>query len=322
MKRFLLLTVTLTVTIVLASCRGAGQYPTKPVAMVVPFPAGGAMDQTARALSESSKSHFKQPFTIQNRAGAAGTVGASEAVSAQPDGYTIAMNAVAVMAVQPHLTDVSYKLPPDDYQPIIKVVDNPILVAVRQDAPWKSAQELLAHAKANPGQIRAAIPGIGTILHINLELLKEQAGVNITHVPTAGGAESMPALLGGHVEAVIAHPAEVVGHVQAGTVRVLGVFQPQRNPLFPEAPTFKELGYDITNAVYYFTMAPKGTSKEIVQSLHDSFKKAIDEESFARFAQEKGFGLDAKGPDALTEQLRKDYAFYGDMVKKLNLKAG
>ena len=320
-RRSLVPFLVLVLAFALVGCRGSGQYPTKPVTMIVPFPAGGAMDQTARALADSSKNHFSQPFTIQNRAGAAGTVGATEAVQARADGYTLAINAVGVMAVQPHLTDVAYKLPPEDYQPILKVVDNPIVLAVRQDAPWRTMQEVLDHAKANPGQLRTASPGIGTILHIDLELLKEQAGVNFTHVPAAGGAETVPGLLGGHVETLVAHPAEVVGHVQAGTIRVLGVFQPQRNPLFPEAPTFRELGYDITHAVYYFMMAPKGTPQDIVQSLHDSLKKAIEEDSFKRFAIEKGFGLDPMGPEALTEQLRKDYAFYGDMAQKLNLKA-
>jgi tripartite-type tricarboxylate transporter receptor subunit TctC len=321
MKLRLLTTVMIGLLLVLhAGCARGAQYPRKAVNMIVPFPAGGAMDQTARALVEASKNHFKQTIAIQNRAGAAGTLGATEVIQAQADGYTIGMSAAAVMAVQPHLTDVPYKLPPDDYLAVIKVVNLPVLLAVRQEAPWRTMQDVMNHARANPGQIRVAGPGIGTILHIDLELLKEQSGANFTFVPMAGGAETVPALLGGHVEAVVAHPSEVIGHVQAGSVRPLAVFQAQRNPLFAEAPTFKELGYDITHGVYYFIIVPKGTPGDVVQILHDAFKTAIDQESFKTFGIEKGYDVEYLGSEALTEQIRKDYAFYEQTIQKLNLK--
>ena len=234
-------------------------YPEKPVTMICVFPAGGAMDMTARALSEAAKKYFPKPMAVVNRPGAAGTIGTAEIIQAKPDGYTIGITAVAVLTVQPHRTRLPFGSP-DDYTPIIKLVNQPVCLTVRQAAPWKTIQEFLSHARANPGKIRVGHPGIGTIPHLDAEQLNIMAQINLTAVPFAGGAESVPAMLGGHIEAVSQHPSEVMAQVKAGKARVLLVFEEKRNPLFPDAPTAKELGYEITMGVYYMLIGPKGLS--------------------------------------------------------------
>lgn len=224
------------------------------------------MDIVSRGLSEAMKPHFPQPLAVVNRAGAAGTIGNAEVVRARPDGYTLGISAVAVLTVQPHRTKLPYQ-GPDTYAPINKLVNLAIVLAVRQDAPWKTAQEFLAAARQAPGKLRVSSPGIGTILHLILEDLKDRARVDVTHVPFRGNGEAIPALLGGHVEASVVHPGEIVPHVQAGKARVLMVFEPVRDPLFPDAPTARELGYDITLGVYYLLIGPKGTPPAVIR--HD-----------------------------------------------------
>ena len=175
----------------------AAAYPEKPVTFFCGFPAGGAMDMTARAITEAAKKYFPKPMAVVNRPGAAGTIGAAEIIQAKPDGYTIGITAVAVLTIQPHRTKLPFGAP-EDYTPIIKLNNLPICFAVRKDAPWKNMKEVIEYARANPGKLRVGHPGLGTILHLDLELLKGMAKVDMTAVPFAGGAESVPALLGGH----------------------------------------------------------------------------------------------------------------------------
>jgi tripartite-type tricarboxylate transporter receptor subunit TctC len=313
--------------IFLAACTAAApspspprpSYPEKPATMIVPFPAGGTVDLVARALVEAVKPYFPQPIAVVNRPGGAGTVGTAELVQARPDGYTIGLVPVGPVAVQPHLSQLPYR-GPDDIRPIVKVVRLPVVLAVRADAPWPTVKELLDFAWANPGRIRVGHGGVGTIPHIDLELLKQQAGVELTHVPFSGAPESNAALLGGHIEAVVPHPDQVVEHVRAGRMRVLAVFEERRNRLFPEAPTFRELGYDITLAPYYFVAGPKNLADEAVGFLHDAFKRAMETDSFRKFVDDNSLVLEYAGPEELKKQLARDYELYGQIVKKVGLK--
>jgi len=293
-------------------------YPEKPVTMICVFPAGGAMDMTARALSEAAKKYFPKPFAVVNRPGAAGTIGTAEAIQAKPDGYTIGITAVAVLTVQPHRTKLPFG-PPEDYTPIIKLVNQPVVLAVKQDSPWKTIQEFLEYGKANPGKLRVGCPGIGTIPMLDAEQLKMMSRVDLTTVPFAGGAESVPAMLGGHIEAVSQHPSEVMAHVKAGKARVLLVFEEKRNVLFPDAPTAKELGYDIIMGVYYLLIGPKGLSPQTVTLIHDAAKKSMEDPIFIKPMETRGFDISYDGPQDLKKRLVRDYegnAKFADLLKE------
>jgi len=294
-------------------------YPEKPVNFICGFPAGGAMDMTARAITEAAKKYFPKPMVVVNRPGAAGTIGAAEIIQAKPDGYTIGISAVAVLTIQPHRTKLPYGSPAD-YTPIIKLVNIPVCLTVRSDAPWKNINEFIDYAKKNPGKLRIGHPGIGTIPHLDVELLKIMAKIDFTVVPFAGGAQSVPALLGGHVDAISQHPGEVLAHVNAGKARVLGVFEEKRNPLFPDAPAFKELGYDITMGVYYLVLGPKGLSPEIVSMLHDALKKAMEDPIFKNAMESQGFVIAYEGPEDIKRRLMRDYEQNAKLVEALDLK--
>jgi tripartite-type tricarboxylate transporter receptor subunit TctC len=297
----------------------AAQYPERPVTLVCPFPAGGAMDATARALAEAMKKTFPRPLVVVNRPGAAGTIGNSELVQARPDGYTLGISAVAVLTVQPQITDLPYK-GPDTYTPIMKLVNLAIVLAVREDAPWKTAQQFLEAAKKTPGKIRVSSPGIGTILHLNLEELKSRAGVDLTHVPFSGNAEAMPALLGGHVEAAMLHPSEVGPLVQGNRARVLMAFEPKRLSMFPDAATARELGHDITMGVYYVLIAPKGVPPAVVDAVHQAGRRAIEDAGFIGRMKVHGFEVDYQGPDAVKQQLTESFGRNAALVQKLGLR--
>lgn len=276
------------------------------------------MDMTARALAEAAKKYFPKPLAVVNRPGAAGTIGTAEVIQAKPDGYTIGITAVAVLTVQPHRTKLPFGSP-EDYAPIIKLVNQPVVLAVKQDAPWKTIQELIQFCKANPGKLRVGCPGIGTIPMLDAEQLKMMSQADLTTVPFAGAAESVPAMLGGHVEAVSQHPGEVIAQVRAGKARVLLVFEEKRNPLFPDAPTAKELGYDITMGVYYLLIGPKGLSPQIVATIHDASKKSLEDPLFRKPLETRGFDISYEGPQDLRRRLVQDYernARFSEMLKE------
>jgi tripartite-type tricarboxylate transporter receptor subunit TctC len=215
------------------------------------------------------------------------------------------------------------KLPygsPADFSAIIRLASNPCLLAVKSNAPWKTIQEFIDYARANPGKIRVGNSGIGTQLHLDAEMLRLMAKIDLVAVPFAGSGESVPAMLGGHVEVSSTHPNNVLGHVQAGKVRVLAVFEEKRNPLFPEAPTFKEIGYEITTAVYYQFIGPKGLPPQIVSTLHDAFKKGMEDPAFVKPMATQGWQIDYEGPQDLMKRLMKDYEMNTKLVDLLNLK--
>lgn len=274
---------------------------------------------TARAITEAAKKYFPKPMVVINRPGAAGTIGAAEIIQAKPDGYTIGISAVAVLTIQPHRTKLPYGSPAD-YTPIIKLVNIPVCLTVRSDAPWKDINEFIDYARKNPGKLRIGHPGIGTIPHLDVELLKIMAKIDFTAVPFAGGAQSVPALLGGHVDAISQHPGEVLAHVNAGKAKVLGVFEEKRNPLFPETPTFKELGYDIVMGVYYLVIGPKGLDPEIVSMLHEALKKAMEDSIFKKPMESQGFQISYEGPEDIKKRLMHDYQQNAKLVELLNLK--
>lgn len=318
---FLVVAVLLTLGVV--ACAPAAPkpaYPEKPVTLIVPFPAGGGVDLTGRALSEAIKPYFAQPLTVVNKPGGGGTVGAAEVVQSKPDGYTIGITGGSLL-IQPHMVaDLPYK-GPADYQPVFKVVGVPAVFAIRTDAPWKTMKEVLDYAKANPGKLRVGTAGRGTALGIPLEDLKDKAKVDLTHVPFEGSAPAVTALLGGHVEAVAVTAAEALAQVKAGKIKVVATLEDKRAPLYPEAPSARELGYEVTPALnIYLVFAPKGTPGPVVQAIHDALKKAVETEALKKFAQDYGYTLEYVSVADFEKELGRKHAFLGDILTKMGLK--
>jgi tripartite-type tricarboxylate transporter receptor subunit TctC len=250
-------------------------FPTKPVTLIVPWPAGGATDRHLRVLADIAGKHLGQQIVIDNKPGASGTLGpATMVATAKPDGYTIAQLPITVFRL-PYMQKISFD-PKKDFSFILNLTGYTFGTAVLATSPWKTWKEFLAYAKANPGKIRYGSPGTGTTLHITMEQIAKQMGIQWTQVPFRGEAEATAALLGEHVEAV-ALGAGLGPLVDAGKVRMLVVWTEKRSPRFPDSPTLVEEGHKIISASPYGLAGPKGMDPKVVQVLHDAFHKAMQD---------------------------------------------
>src|SRR5262245_30607858 len=255
----------------------AQQFPTRPVTLVVPWPAGGGTDIGMRALAQATEKHLGQKIVIDNKPGASGTIGpANMAANAAPDGYTVAQIPITVFR-QPFLQKTAYD-PAKDFTYILQVTGYTFGVVVKADAPWKTFQELLDYAKANPGKINYGAPGAGTSLHITMEQIAKARGITWTHVPFKGNAESMNALLGGHVQ-VVADSTGWGPLVSAGKFRLLVTWGASRTRNWPEVPTLRETGIDMVSNSPFGIAGPRGMDPAVVKVLHDAFKKGMEEPS-------------------------------------------
>jgi tripartite-type tricarboxylate transporter receptor subunit TctC len=251
----------------------AQDYPTRPITLIVPWPAGGSTDTHLRKLSELASRHLGQPIVIENKPGGGGMIGpAGMARNAAPDGYTISQLTVNALR-QPHMQKVDWD-PLKDFTWIIGVSGYTFGMVVKSDSPMKSFEDVVKYAKANPGKFSYSSTGIGTSPHLLIEQVAERAGVQLLHVPFKGNADSTQALMGGHVMA----QSDATGwgkFVDAGTFRLLVTFGEQRTRW--GAPTAKELGYDVVSYSPYGLAGPKGMDPRVVKILHDAFKKAMED---------------------------------------------
>jgi len=266
----------------LAAGHAAAQgYPSRPITLICPWPAGGSTDTHLRKLAELASRHLGQPVIVENKPGAGGMLGpAGMARNAAPDGYTISQLTINVVR-QPHLQKVDWD-PFKDFTYIIGVSGYTFGVVVKSDSSFKTLDDLVAYAKANPGKLSYGSTGIGTSPHLLMEDLASKAGIQLLHVPFKGNADSTQALLGGHV--MVQSDSTGWGKfVDAGTFRLLVTFGEQRTRW--NAPTAKELGYDVVSYSPYGIAGPKGMDPKIVKILHDAFKKAMDEPEHQKILQ-------------------------------------
>ena len=253
----------------------AQEYPTKPITLIVPWPAGGSTDISMRAIADSASKFIGQPIVIDNKAGGGGTVGpATMAAAAKPDGYTIAQLPITVFRL-PLMQEVSWD-PTKDFSYIIHLTGYTFGVTTSAESQFKSWKDVVDFAKQNPGKVTYATPGTGTSLHIGMEQIAALAGIKLTQVPFKGGAETNAAALGQHTML----QADSTGWrplVDAGKLRLLMVWTSVRSPNFPDVPTLKELGYPMVYNSPFGIGGPKGMDPKIVAKIHDAFKKAIED---------------------------------------------
>jgi tripartite-type tricarboxylate transporter receptor subunit TctC len=256
----------------------AQEFPSRPVTLIVPWPAGGTTDVGMRALATATEKYLGQKIVVENRPGAGGVLGPQQvAQNAAPDGYTVVQIPITVFRYPfMHKTTLD---PAKDFTYIIGISGYTFGVVVRSDAPWKTFQEFLAYAKANPGKINYGTPGAGTSLHITMEQIAKKLGTRWTHVPFKGTSETTGALLGGHIDAV-ADASGWAPLVKAGQLRLLVVWNARRTPNFPDVPTLRETGIDMVSNSPFGIAGPKGMDAKTVQILHDAFKKGAEDTSY------------------------------------------
>ena len=300
---------------------GTTNYPNKPVRVVVGFTPGSATDITARIFAQKLNEAWSIPVTVENIAGAGGTVGVDRVAKAAPDGYTLVYAANGAMTIAPSLQSKLAYDPTRDLAPISLVLTMPSIVAVNNDVPVKSLQELIALAKARPGKLSYASPGAGTPQHIAGEQLKILAGVDIIHVPYRGAM--FTDVIGGRVTLTIQNAGSMLPSVREGRLRGLAVTSLERSPNMPELPTVSESGFPGFEVVSWFALlAPAGTPAPIVDKIRQETLKILAQADLrARFAQ---LGLDTVGnsPGELAAIIKTDIAKWAKVIKDAGITAG
>ena len=255
----------------------AQTFPVRPIKLVIAFPAGGPTDITMRQLAENASKILGQPVIIENKPGAGGTLPAQALQTAQPDGYTLAQMPLGVFRL-PYTTKINWD-PVKDINYVINVTGYAFGIVVPADSPFKTWADFVAYAKANPGKLTYGSTGTFTSPHLTTELIAQKAGIQLQHVPYKGSADLMLATVSGQLMAA-ADSTGFAPQVEAGKLRVLNTWGDKRLAKFPDAPTLKELGYDTVQNSPFGIGAPKGTPPEVVQKVHDAFKKAMEEPSY------------------------------------------
>jgi tripartite-type tricarboxylate transporter receptor subunit TctC len=293
-----------------ASALAAAQapaYPNRPVKIIVAFTAGGTTDIMARTLAQRLSERYRQPFVVENRPGAGGNIGTEAAVRAPADGYTLIVNSVGPMAVNPTLYRSLPYDPLADLVPVAQISDVPNVLVVHPSLGVKSVQQLVAHAKANPGKLNYASTGIGTSSHLSGSMLASRAGFEATHVPYKG-AEALKDLLAGRIQFMFATIPSVIAHIKAGNVLALAVSSAARSRSMPDVPTVAESGFPGFEAGSWFGLfAPKGTPASIVAELNRETNAFIAERQVqARMIEE---GADPAGgtPEQFAAFVRREY---------------
>ena len=294
----------------------AAEYPTKPISLVIQYPPGGSTDLTARALAIAAKKYLGQPVVCENKSGGGGTVGVALVAAKPADGYTIGIvTSSPVMAF--HMGKLNFH-PVNDLTHIIRWGNYLFGITVRTDSQWKTMKELIQFVKQNPDKVSYGSPGVGTPPHLAMEELSMAAGLKFIHIPGKGIAENNTALLGSHIEA-ISDSSGWAPYVDAGNFRLLAIWSEQRCTRYPQAPTIKEIGYDVVARSHLGIIGPKGMPKPIVAKLHDAFKKAMDDPEFLSIMKKMDMDGYYLNPEDYEKYIRQEFDRIEKLVKKLGL---
>ena len=257
-------------------------YPSKPIALVVPFPPGGVADIVARPFGEALSRNLATPVVIENKAGAGGGIGMAYAAKAKPDGYTLLL-ALSSISILPEADKVTGRAPMfqlEQLVPVARLTADPTVLAVRAESPWKTLAEFVADAKTRPGAISYGSSGNYGTMHVPMEMFAARAGIKLLHVPFTGAGPAVIALLGGNIDAVASGPSTVIQHVKAGKLRVLASWGDKRLASLPDVPTLIELGYDAVFFQWSGLFAPAGTPEPILARLRDAARVAAADAKF------------------------------------------
>ena len=244
-------------------------YPNKPIKMIAPYPPGGGVDTVARLVAERLSVRIGQTIAVENRPGAGATIGADALAKSPPDGYTLMLGSITDYAIAPHVhKNLGFDMK-RDFIPVVEVAFGTVGLVVYADLPVKNLQELIAFAKANPGQLSYASSGVGGSQHLNAEMFKQMAGVDLMHVPYKGTTQFLPDLMSGRVQMSVDSMPAHLPHIKSGKVRALAVATRTRVPMLPDVPTMAEAGLPgYETATNYTVFVPTGTPADIVALLN------------------------------------------------------
>jgi len=300
----------------LATLAQAQPWPSKPVTLLVPFPAGGSSDAIARAVGPRLQEKLGGSFIVDNKGGAGGTVGSALVKRAAPDGYTLLVSSLGPFVIGPHLMkNVGYD-PLKDFDYITVAVQAPNVLAVPASSPHKSLAEVVAFMKANPDKMSFASSGNGSSDHLTAELFWQQTGTMGLHIPYKGGAPALSDLLGGQVDATFMNINTGLSNIKAGKLKALAVTGSKRSPQLPEVPTLEELGIKgVTVYSWQAVAAPKGLPADIKGKLHGALVAALNEPQVKAKLLELGFEIVANTPEQFSAYQASEFARWKKVIE-------
>jgi tripartite-type tricarboxylate transporter receptor subunit TctC len=306
----------LALALLVAAAAPAAAFPDKPLELTVLFGAGSAADLLARKLAELASKDLGQPVAVVNRTGAGGAIGYTHVRGQSPDGHTLVWNSNSVSTAY-HAGNMKFDY--TAFAGVAALTSEPVSLAVKVDAPWKDVRELLAHAKANPGQVRVGNSGRGSFTHLMAVALENRAGVKLTHVPF-GRELAVTTVLGDKIEASVQLPAEIMTQVTGRQVRVLAITGDKRLASLPDVPTLKESGVDLTMALWRGIAAPKGTPEPVITRLERAFTQAAQSAEFRDFATRMGAVVDVRGAKDFDAFMARDDRDVAGLMEQIGLK--
>lgn len=298
----------------------ADVFPSKPINLWVGWGAGSGTDISQRAIADIAAKTLKQPLVVSNITGGGGTLVLGRLKAEKPDGYTLANTSSATLGRIPHLQPVPYNAqdPLKDFIPIMSYSYYLYGLAVKSDSPWKTFEDFIAYAKANPGKIRYSTSGVGTGQHLAMEYLAMKENIKWTHVPFATSPQAVAAVMGGHVEATSQTP-EWKEQVDSGQMRLLVCWNDKRMPFYPKVPTLKEKGYDFSVQAIIIIYAPANTPKEVIAVLSKAFRQAAGTEEVKKILNNLSYPSDIKDGEELAKIIKKDYEVNQKLFKELGI---
>jgi tripartite-type tricarboxylate transporter receptor subunit TctC len=301
-------------------CSQAQTYPARPIKIIVPSPGGATTDTLARIIAEKLQEKWGQPVIVDDRGGAAGNIGAEEAIKSAPDGYTLLFSYPAPLVVNKTLyAKLSYD--PDSFVPVSLVASVPLVLAINPNLAASNVQQLIALAKAHPNQLNYASQGYGTSGHLAGELFKSMAGVEIVHVPYKGSSPALTDLLGGQVQMMFIELSTVLGQIKAGKLRALAVGSETRNQYLPNVPAMAEVLPGYQASTWFGMVAPPGTPAEIVDKISSAVAEAIHEPDVVKRFVDISANAVGDTPAQMAVFLRQERERWGKVIRESGAKA-
>ena len=298
----------------------AQAYPNKPIRLIVPFAAGGTTDIIARVVAEPLGKALGQTVVVDNKGGAGGAIGATEAARAAPDGYTLSVATVSTTAANPAINPKIAYDPVGDFAPVINIAATPNIIAVHPSFPAKDYKSFAALLKSQPGKFSYASSGTGGIGHLQTELWKSLTGIFVTHIAYRGAGPALNDVVAGQVPIIFDNVPSSLPFIKSGKLIPIVVAAPERLKELPNVPTFKEVGLEPVNRMaYYGIVAPKGTSRDIVDKLHAAVKKVLADPAVKKRIEETGSIIIGNTPDEFTQQIKDELAVYQRVVAQQKL---
>jgi tripartite-type tricarboxylate transporter receptor subunit TctC len=303
------------------SAQDAGTYPNRSITLVVPFAPGGGNDIMARLMAEHMSRSLGHQVVVENRPGAGGNTGSRQVARSAPDGYTMVLAFTGTMGINPALyANMGYD-PNKELAPIGSIATASSVLVVHPSVPAGNLRELIAYAKANPGQVDYASSGVGTVVHVATEMLADAAAISIKQIPYRGTGPALSDLLGGHVKMMMPPIPTVISQIKGGTLRALGVTSKERSPLMPDVPTINEAGLTgFVSEQRYGLLVPAGTPRPVIERLNKELRAALADASIQKRIVEDGATPRPDSPEDYAAAIAEDQKTWGGIVRKLGLK--